>query len=257
MADFEIIASSIALNKKQSLKDIYEAAVSGADRVELRLDYWSKPRPSTEDIRDLAYYFYPSVLKLLTIRHKSQADPSDKRSGFKGEESERIPLLMYAMINMPVYVDLEESLSDTFPLVRGEKTIMSHHNFHSTPENLEEICATITNKLKGKGNVKIATKAKSYDDVLRMLKLVYEKKITGICMGREGVLTRILGPIYGAPFTYGALGEGRTSAPGQLTVPMLKEKIELASRYYNEGKILPPSQLTAAHLEEYSKLLKL
>ena len=46
--------------------------------------------------------------------------------------------------------------------------------------------------------------------------------IIGICMGEFGSPTRVLGPLYGGYLTFASLGEGKASAPGQLTVEDLK-----------------------------------
>jgi 3-dehydroquinate dehydratase-1 len=40
-------------------------------------------------------------------------------------------------------------------------------------------------------------------------------------MGEAGVMTRVLAPLYGAPFTYAALE--KAVAPGQLTVAQMRK----------------------------------
>ena len=40
-------------------------------------------------------------------------------------------------------------------------------------------------------------------------------------MGQIGQISRLLGPLVGADFTYGSIAKGKESAPGQMTVKEL------------------------------------
>src|SRR4030095_11980702 len=69
---------------------------------------------------------------------------------------------------------------------------------------------------------KIVTRAKTITDSLPLLKLIDRARAEGLnlialAMGWPGVITRILGPSCGGFLTYGSLGHGKESAPGQLT----------------------------------------
>src|SRR5262249_32850217 len=65
-------------------------------------------------------------------------------------------------------------------------------------------------------------------DAFRLLHFIKkgDKKLIGIGMGKEGQVTRILGPIVGSPITYASLEETLMTAPGQFTAR------ELAERYH-------------------------
>jgi len=67
--------------------------------------------------------------------------------------------------------------------------------------------------------VKIATMANQPHDNLRMLEMMQESEIptVGMCMGDIGTPSRILGPKFGAAFTYATFHHERALAPGQLS----------------------------------------
>lgn len=91
------------------------------------------------------------------------------------------------------------------------RKISIYHNFNETPKNLEEILLSLPRA----DIYKIATMASKITDSLRMLAFMNNyKNVAGMCMGRFGQITRILGPIFGSPLTFAALGT--PGAPGQL-----------------------------------------
>ncbi len=98
---------------------------------------------------------------------------------------------------------------------------MSHHNFEETPDNLEDIYKRIEDK--NPDIIKIATKANSPADSLKMLELVQNSKkdIIGICMGEYGLVTRVYGPDLGSYLTFASM-PGKASAPGQLSVNQVR-----------------------------------
>ena len=54
-----------------------------------------------------------------------------------------------------------------------------------------------------------------------------DREIIGICMGGEGMITRVYGPALGGYLTFASLGEGKSSAPGQLSVDDLRKTWKL------------------------------
>lgn len=115
----------------------------------------------------------------------------------------------------PDYLDLPWDFPAKIPPSQP-KIIRSSHNFEKTPKNLEEI----THQMPQADFYKICTMAKSINDSLRMLDFVKKtKNLTGICMGEQGRMTRILGPVVGNVFDYVAIDE--ICAPGQFLVKEL------------------------------------
>jgi 3-dehydroquinate dehydratase-1 len=128
------------------------------------------------------------------------------------------------MGNDPAHVREVRELSRA----HGVKLILSFHDFQGTPSSrdLQKLCDRMIRA--GADVVKIATYARSWEDNLRLLSLIpYAKKrnqrILAICMGEHGKMSRVFAPFMGMEWTYASLGNGRASAPGQLTVHEMKE----------------------------------
>lgn len=129
----------------------------------------------------------------------------------------------------PEYVDLEYDVSFASKIDPSIQIISSFHDFEKTPKDLEGILKQMNNfpaAIK-----KIATMAHSSIDALRMLNFVKKHRIAGMCMGKKGEVTRILGPLVGAPLTYAFLD--KATAPGQIRA---EELINLYRFHHlNEG----------------------
>ena len=192
----------------EALRDMDKAA-KVADIIELRLDYMSNPNLE----RLLGHSQTP---KIVTNRTQYEG------GRFQGSEEHRIAYLEQAIALGVEYVDIE--LDHYHPLERANtKLIISHHNFEETPENLNDIYQRIAER--NPDIIKIATKANNYDDSLRMLNLIggADRDIIAICMGQEGMITRVYGPAEGGYLTFASLGEGKSSASGQLNVDELRQ----------------------------------
>jgi len=190
---------------KMVVHEQHALAERGAELVELRLDWLSKP---------------PDLPRLLSGRPTPCVITCRRQSDqgrWRGTEEQRLALLRAAIVDGAEYVDIED---DVAPLVRrygSTRRIISHHNFEETPENLEEIHHGLT-KLDA-DIVKLVTMATTPSDAVRMLRLVRGAKTPtiGFCMGELGLLSRILCGKYGAPFTYASFSSERELAPGQIS----------------------------------------
>lgn len=102
--------------------------------------------------------------------------------------------------------------------VADVKVIVSHHNYDSTPDTVElrrivEECFT-----DGADIAKIAVAAQTTQDAARVLSLHDDpRQLVLLAMGHKGQITRVAGPLLGAPFTFVAASEAAATAPGQLT----------------------------------------
>ncbi len=114
----------------------------------------------------------------------------------------------------------------------GVRCIVSSHDFARTPPEEE-----IVDRLKkmqdlGADLPKIAVMPKNNDDVMTLLdatrEMTYnyaEKPVITMSMGELGVLSRLMGELYGSAVTFGTVG--KSSAPGQIDAVSLKEMLEL------------------------------
>lgn len=190
---------------KHTIQEHLDVAAQGAKLVELRMDYIAR---SVELARVLKNRPTPVVV---TCRRKEDGGRWEK------SEEDRLMLLRQSIAMGVEYVDLEEDTATKIPRYGKTKRIISYHNFEGVPTNLEEIHQRLA-KLDA-DIVKVAVQANSFDDSVRVIELMRNAKIPtiGIAMGDYGSITRILGPCYGAPFTYCVFNVDRRVAPGQLS----------------------------------------
>lgn len=177
--------------------------------IELRLDLLNK-----NDLSHISKLKSVSKLPLIfTLRRKDQG------GAFSGSEREREEKLLELLTLKPDYVDLEYDCAFADIIDPSISIISSYHDFEKTPDNLEEILIQMDRfpaAIK-----KIATMANSSIDALRMLNFSKKHGIAGMCMGEEGKITRILGPVIDTPLVYASVG--KITAPGQVSATELCE----------------------------------
>jgi 3-dehydroquinate dehydratase / shikimate dehydrogenase len=190
---------------KHTAAEHAELAQLGAQLVELRLDYIGRSIDLSRLIKNR-----PTPV-VITCRRKEDGGRWER------SEDERRMLLRAAVASGVEYVDLEEDAAKAIPRYGKTKRIVSIHNFEETPEDLEAIHERLS-KIDA-DIIKIATIAHSFPDVIRTLRLMQSAQTPtiGISMGDIGTITRVLGPRFGAPFTYCTFSSERRVAPGQLT----------------------------------------
>lgn len=154
-------------------------------------------------------------------------------------EEERKGLLIAAVEAGASYVDVEVESNDEFKdeIVRHARTgncqvIVSFHDFEKTPDR-EELLGVVARCFSSGADIaKIACKAESERDVARLLGLLDSRdRIVVIGMGEKGSITRIVAPLLGSPFTYGALRKGKEVVDGQLDVETIGRGMESLGRY--------------------------
>lgn len=102
------------------------------------------------------------------------------------------------------------------------KLILSYHNYQSTPTE-SEIEKILNYMSENNATVfKISTFCQSKSDAVRLLQtllLLKEKKLRHIVlgMGKEGVITRVFGTLWGNEVIFAPMSLKEKSAPGQLT----------------------------------------
>lgn len=185
-------------------------AQRGAQLVELRLDWLSKP-PDLH--RLLADRPTPVVV---TCRRPVDGGRS------KMTEDQRQSLLRQAIVAGVEYVDLEHDIATKIRRYGKTKRIVSFHDFNGTSDSLEERYDQM--RALDADIIKIVTMAQSPQDNIRLLKLVKDARIPTIafCMGEFGLVSRVLCGKYGAPFTYATFSSDRVLAPGQLSFDEMK-----------------------------------
>jgi 3-dehydroquinate dehydratase/shikimate dehydrogenase len=185
-------------------------AERGAELVELRVDWLQRAPDLNRLLQDR-----PTPI-IVTCRR-----PADG-GRYGGTEEDRQKLLRSAIVAGVEYVDLEFDIIQQVRRYGKTKRIVSYHDFTQTPDNVEEIYASMCES--DADIVKIVTMANSPRDCVRMLKLVKDapKPTVAFCMGEFGLVSRLLCGRYGAPFTYATFSKDREIAPGQLSFDEMK-----------------------------------
>src|SRR5437588_9755675 len=126
-------------------------------------------------------------------------------------------MLRQAIVSGFDWVDLESDVANAIPRYGKVKRIVSFHDLHGVPEDLEDIYQAMCGQ--DADVVKIAVAAGQPSDNLRVLDLLKgaPKPTLAICMGDLGTCSRVLAGRLGAPFTYGAFNKERGIAPGILS----------------------------------------
>src|SRR5262249_39267334 len=121
---------------------------------------------------------------------------------WNGPEDARKMLLRQAIVAGFDWIDLETDVADEIRRYKNVKRIVSYHNMHEVPANLEEIYQRMCSQ--DPDVVKIAVTAQNTGDNIRVLNLVKNplKPTVAVCMGEIGGPSRVLAGKFGAPFAY-------------------------------------------------------
>lgn len=151
-----------------------------------------------------------------------------------GDERSRVEELYRAVDLNADLVDVELATENLEQVVRRVKSrcgcIISFHDGTGTPlpARLKELVGL---QLRSGADIcKVVTTAQNFDDnltVLQLLRQFPDTRIVAFAMGPEGVISRILSPLIGGEFAFASLGEGKESAPAQLTAVQLRTSYEM------------------------------
>lgn len=215
----KICVSVMESTVQRTANALRKLELENPDFVEIRFDAM-KSASSISEIREA------------TDRPLIATNRSRGQGGFFcGTEEMRMKTLTQAAEDAFDYVDLEMNTKDVTKTVRqfkqrGAGVIVSYHNRNGTPT--ERALESILQREKGAGGdiCKIVGTAKNYADSLRCLTFVnkHARRTKLICfsMGRFGIPSRILSPIFGAYFTFASSGLGRETAAGQVPIDSLR-----------------------------------
>ena len=127
-------------------------------------------------------------------------------------------------------VDVDFSATDPATVERlksqGAEVILSSHDYSKTPPRDELSRILEAEKRLGGDICKLVTTARNQRDNLVILGFVANEatntRLVSFAMGREGVTSRILSPMFGAEFTFAALSKESGTADGQLSIEELR-----------------------------------
>ncbi len=205
--------------------------------IEFRLDYLRQPGPALLKLRRYLDV-HPELVAIGTCRRAVNGGK------FRGSVAAQIQILVKAADAGCQLVDLElQSASaikpSEFNKLHGRAGIvLSYHDFRST-KKLEETFRKM--RQFPADFYKVVTTATNLTDNVTMMQFLQahsgHHSMVGLCMGEQGLISRVLGVRAGSVFTFGSATPGEETAPGQATARTLRDvyriqQVDAATRVY-------------------------
>lgn len=217
--------------------DKAEALARDNPFMEFRLDYLKSQSAAYPRIRKFLDT-HPDAIVIATCRRVQNGGK------FKGSLAAQLEVLLKSAAAGCQIVDIELESAQSLKAgdldkLRGRAVLLlSSHDFKHT-RKIDETFAKM--KPFAADLYKIVTTATNlYDNVL-MMKFLQENhdrySIVGLCMGEQGIISRVLGLRAGSAFTFAAASAGEETGPGQISAQELRsiyriDSLDTATRVY-------------------------
>lgn len=214
-----------------------ESLVRDNSFIELRLDYLSKPALVFPRIKRLLDS-HPGLMLISTCRRVASGGK------FRGSMASQLDVLSKAAAAGCQMLDVEVQTADKIRPEQLQKLrsraalILSFHDFRAT-KKLDEILERML--AHPADFYKIVTTATTLSDNVSLIKFLAREgdrhSLVSMCMGEQGIISRVLGVRAGSVFTFAAASAGEETAPGQVTGQELRsvyriEQVDAATRVY-------------------------
>lgn len=214
-----------------------DAIVRDNPFIEFRLDYLSKPGLAFPKLKTFVEY-HPEALIVATCRRTAAG------GRFRGSIAAQLNILAKAANIGCHLIDLELETAARLKttgferLRRSANLILSYHDFRGT-KKLDETLAKM--QQYPADFLKIVSTANSLYDNVTMMKFLerhsHGHSLVGLCMGEQGIISRVLAVRAGSQFTFAAASPGEETAPGQIAARTLRETyridmVDAATRVY-------------------------
>jgi 3-dehydroquinate dehydratase/shikimate dehydrogenase len=214
-----------------------EALVRDNSFLEFRLDYLSKPGLALPRIKRFIEN-HPGTIVIATCRRAASGGK------FRGSIPSQLDLLGKAAAAGCQLVDVELQTASKCKAGQLQKLrsraglILSFHDFRATrklEDGLEKMLAYAADFYK------VVSTATTLSDNVTMIKFLAREgdrhSMVGMCMGEQGLISRVLGVRAGSVFTFASASAGEETAPGQVTSQDLRnvyriEQVDVATRVY-------------------------
>jgi 3-dehydroquinate dehydratase / shikimate dehydrogenase len=214
-----------------------EALARDNSFLEFRLDYLAKPGLALPRIKRFTES-HPGTVVIATCRRVSSGGK------FKGSIASQLDILSKAAAAHCQLVDVElQTTSKCKPeqlqkLRSRAALVLSFHDFRGTKkldETLEKMLVYPADFYK------VVSTATTLSDNVTMIKFLGRRgdrhSLVSMCMGEQGIISRVLGVRAGSVFTFASATAGEATAPGQVTAQELRnvyriEQLDAATRVY-------------------------
>src|SRR5229473_7317069 len=209
--------------------------------LEFRLDYISKPALALPKIKQFIET-HPGTVVIATCRRVAS------KGKFRGSIVSQLDILAKASAQGRCFrqdVELRDDgaaqkckPAQLQKLRNRSALILSFHDFRGTrklDETLEKMRAFPADFYK------VVSTATTLSDNVFMIQFLGREadrhSLVGLCMGEQGLISRVLGVRAGSVFTFASTGPGEETAPGQVTAQELRsvyriDTVDAATRVY-------------------------
>ncbi|MGA7374940.1 MAG: type I 3-dehydroquinate dehydratase, partial [Candidatus Sulfotelmatobacter sp.] len=231
------VCVAVAASDPSELIEKAEGLTRDNPFLEFRLDYISKPSLALPKIK----HFLETHSGIAVIATCRRAASGGK---FRGSIASQLDILGKAAAAGCQLLDVELQTAlkckpEQLQKLRGRAgLILSFHDFRGTKkldETLEKMRAFPADFYK------VVSTATTLADNVSMIQFLERESdnhsIVGVCMGEQGIISRVLGVRAGSVFTFAAVSPGEETAPGQVTAQELRsvyriEQVDAATRVY-------------------------
>lgn len=218
------VCVAIAASTPADLIEKAQVCLADSTFLEFRLDYLAKPIAALPRLKQFLAA-HGEVTAIATCRRAANGGK------FKGTIAAELEVLQKAAMAGFHMVDLELETAERLKpqeleklRSRGARLVLSYHDF-TTTRDLDGIFERM--RPFEPDLLKIVSTAKSLSDNVTMMHFLERTRdmanMVGICMGEQGVISRVLGLRAGSVFTFAAATPGEETAPGQIAARTLTE----------------------------------
>src|SRR5580698_4337061 len=205
--------------------------------LEFRLDYLPKPALAfTRSKRCMETH--PGTVVIATCRRVANGGK------FRGSIASQLDILSKAAASGCQLMDIELQTASKCKPAQWQKlrtraaVILSFHDFRAT-KKLDE---TLERMLTYPADFyKVVSTATTLSDNVSMIKFLAHEgdrhSMVSMCMGEQGIISRVLGVRAGSVFTFASASAGQETAAGQITAQELRnvyriDQVDVATRVY-------------------------
>jgi len=231
------VCVAVAASDPAELIEKAETLIRDNSFLEFRLDYLSKPALGLPKVKHFVES-HSGVVIIATCRRLASG------GRFRGSIASQLDLLLKASAAGCQLVDIELQTAQKCKPAQLQKLrgrsglILSFHDFRATKklsETLEKMRAFPADFYK------VVSTATNLSDNVTMIQFLGreadKQSIIGICMGEQGIISRVLGVRAGSVFTFASVSPGEETGSGQVTAQDLRslyriEQVDAATRVY-------------------------
>src|SRR5712671_6430825 len=231
------VCVAVTATDPSDMVDKAEALIRDNPFLEFRLDYIPKPSLAIPKIKHF-FETHPGTTVIATCRRVVSGGK------FRGSIASQLDILSKAsavgcqLVDVEIQTALKCKPAQLQKLRTRSALILSFHDFRGTKkldETLEKMRSFPADFYK------VASTAATLSDNVSMIQFLGREAdkhpLVGLCMGEQGIISRILSVRAGSVFTFASVGPGEETAPGQVTAQDLRsvyriEQMDAATRVY-------------------------